>query len=589
MRGVLFSIAIFLVVLAVSTPAYANDGLYIVTTFPFLSDIASNIVGDRGVAESLVLYDRHVSTYELTPKDSEKIWLSDLFLYVGYSSEEAIGQYAYAIKEGRGVVNLKDLLRDEIPSIDENPYFWMDPLNTVVLVEKLSRLFGEVDPQNRDYYLSNADRYIDKLYELDGWVERLISGIPMEKRMLFTIRDSLRYYAERYGFEVVGYITGGAGVYEPSTSWVVQKFEDVVNREVKVLFIEYMEKGTTLREVIETIAGEAGVEAVGYIFVETLSYEENVTTYLDMIRKTTLVIYNALIHSEMGLDKDIDGPGLFDNPILRPFKYGFLVRGFLTLMVVMAITSLVGSFAVLRGWSIFSDALGHGAIVGLLLAYLIGIDFYIGALLIGLFIAFSVGTIERVTRLRADVVIALTFTSMLALAIIIISNLGGVNIALEDVLFADVTAVSIDMMWRAIGSALAIGSFVILFRRQLLLYSVDPMGSISLGIRSGVLHYLYLILLAVTTVSAFMSIGAIPAIAAIILPPAAAYLVSRRPKQFMALSLLIGLVSGLVGFYTSYYMNVNAGAATIMTSVLIFIVTVLIHVYRRPPVPEVSR
>ena len=590
MRGLALYTVLFIIVLSLANPVYAGeDGLYIVTTYPFLSDIASNILGDVGRAESLIRFDRHVSTYELTPKDSEKIWLSDIFIYVGYGSEEAIGQYAYAIKDGEGVISLREFLKDDIPTIVDNPYFWMDPLKTVILVEKLANLFGEIDPGNREYYIRNADAYIDKLYSLDEWIRSVTAEIPEDNRILFSIRDSLRYFAERYGFEVLGYITGGAGVYEPSTTWVVQKFEDIVDRDVNVLFIEYMEKGTTLREVIETIADEAGVETVGYIFVETLSYEENVTTYIDMMKRNVLLMYKYLKGNVVEVGTNPSNSPLFDNPVLRPFKYGFLVRGFLTLMVVMAITSLVGSFAVLRGWSIFSDALGHGAIVGLLLAYLMGLDYYLGALVIGLFIAFSVGTIERVTRLRADVVIAITFTSMLALAIIIISNIGGVNISLEDVLFADVTAVSVDMMWRAVGSAIAIGFFVLLFRRQLLLYSIDPMGSISLGIRSGVLHFLYLILLAVTTVSAFMSIGAIPAIAAIILPPAAAYLVSKRPRQFMGLSLVIGLVSGLTGFYTSYYLNVNAGAATIMTSVFIFLISVLIHIYRKPPIPEVSR
>ena len=572
----------------VSPVAASNNGLYIVTTFPFLSDIVSNVVGDLGMVESLVLYDRHVSTYELTPRDSEKIWLSDLFIYIGYGSEEAIGQYAIAIKEGVGILNVRDFLRDAIESIDENPYFWMDPLNTVIFVERLGRLLGDLDPINREVYMENARIYIDELMNLHNRILEKVGEIPPENRVIFSIRDSLKYYADRYGFKVLGYITGTAGVYEPATSWVVQKFEDVLSGGVYTLFIEYSEKGTTLREVIETIADEAGVEAVGYIFVETLSYEEGVTSYIEMMEWNTNLIYTYLSGEvdELVLESD---PGIFDNPILRPFKYGFLVRGFTTLMVLMALTSLVGSFAVLRGWSIFSDALGHGAIVGLLLAYLIGLDFYLGALFIGLFIAFTVGTIERVSRLRADVVIAITFTTMLAIAIIIISNIGGVNIALEDVLFADVTAVSTEMMWRAVGSAIAIGLFVVLFRRQLLLYSIDPLGSISLGIRSGVIHYLYLILLAVTTVSAFMSVGAIPAIAAIILPPASSYLVSKRPKNFLLLSLSIGLGSGLIGFYASYYLNVNAGAATILVSAVIFLVSIAIHVYRKPPLPEISR
>ncbi len=566
-----------------------DKGLYVVTSIPVLADIASNIVGDYGVTYSLVKPGRHVSTYELTPIDSERIWLADVFLYVGYGSEEAIGQYASAIRDGINVYNIRDLVRDEVEGVDENPYFWLDPYNTIKLVERLTDLFITLKPEYGDIYMLNSKAYIEELKILDSWIRNRTSELDDESKILFTVRNGLKYYAERYGFKIGGYITGSAGVYEPSTTWVINQFEEIEETGVKVLFIEYIEKGTTLREVIETLAEEAGIETVGFIYLESLSPEDGVSTYIDMMKANTNLIVDSI--KEYGVIKlsNGEGPSIFDNPVLKPFKYGFMVRGFLTLMFIMAITPVVGAYAVLRGWSIFSDALGHGAIVGLLIAYLFSIDFYLGALLIGLFIAFAVGSIERTTRLRADVVIAFTFTSMLALAIIIISNIGGVNIALEDVLFADVTAVSTEMMWRTIASATAIGIFVYIFRRQLLLYSLDPLGAISLGIRSDVLHYLYLILLAITTISAFMSIGAIPAIAAIIVPPAASYLVTKRPKQYLITSMIFGIISGLTGFYISYYLNVNAGAATIMVSALIFLITIVIHVLERPPTPEISR
>jgi len=562
------------------------EGLYVVTTYPFISDIAGNILGDYGVAESLLRPGRHASTYEFTPSDSEKAYLADLFLYVGYGSELAIGGNVAGLRDGEGVVSILDLMARHEPRVYINPYFWHDVGLTIRLVEELAHLFSEIDPGHRDVYMANAERYIDALEELDRWVSQTLSDPGIRSRSIFMVRNGLMYYAERYGIEIAGYVTGAAGVYEPATAWVVQQFEDVVLSGEAVIIIEYEELGTTLREVVETLAEEAGLETHGYVVLESLAPVYGVYSYVDMIRWNTEVIRNALL----------EGPGeaatkvaSIDNPLIKPLAYDFLRRGFITLLILMAMTSAVGAYAVLRGWSIFSDALGHGAIVGLLMAYLLAMDFYLGALLIGLFIAFTVGTLERVTTLRADVIIAITFTSMLALATLIISTMGGVNISLEDVLFADVTAVSTEMMFRALFSAIGIGILLLLFHRHLLLYSIDPVSVLSMGVRIGLIHYALLLLLAVSTVSAFMSIGAIPAIAALIIPPSAAYLVSRRPSQYIGLSISIGVVSGVLGYYLSYYFNVNAGAATILVSVVAFLICLAIYLARKPPVPMHSR
>ena len=581
------SMAVFIALLAVGDPVQTRpEGLYIVTTYPFISDIAGNILGEYGYAESLLRPGRHASTYEFTPSDSEKAYLADLFLYVGYGSELAIASNVAGLRDGEGVLSILDLVARYEPRVYENPYFWHDVGLTMRLVEELASLFSDLAPQYEEVYMENADRYLDELESLDAWVLDMLSHPGLPTRSIFTVRNGLMYYAERYGLEVAGYITGAAGVYEPATAWVVEQFEDVVLSGEVVIIIEYEEMGTTLREVVETLAEEAGLETYGFVVLESLAPDYGVYSYVEMIRWNTEVVREALLEGAGEVAIEVAS---IDNPLLKPLAYDFLKRGFLTLVVLMAMTSAVGAYAVLRGWSIFSDALGHGAIVGLLMAYLLAMDFYLGALLIGLFIAFTVGTLERVTTLRADVIIAISFTSMLAIATLIISTMGGVNISLEDVLFADVTAVSSEMMTRAVLSALGIGVLLLLFHRHLLLYAIDPISAISMGVRIGLIHYALLLLLAISTVSAFMSIGAIPAIAALIVPPSAAYLVSRRPRQYIGISVSIGVFSGIVGYYLSYYSNVNAGAATILVSVAVFLVCLAIYLARKPPIPLHSR
>jgi len=580
MSSRLLLIALFLVLIS-TPPIYGDDnGIYVVTTYPFLQDIMDIVLEGVGEADSVLMPGVHPSTYEFTPKDSEKIWRADFFIYVGIGSELAIGLNGEAIRDGWNSINLLRLMDDVI--LDDNPYFWHDPELTYIMAERIADIIVREYPDLEQKIMENLDRLYRMLSDLDRQV-RIELG-DLEDRRIFSIRNGLRYFADKYGLEIAGYITGYAGYYEPATSWVVSRLEEMISRGLSILFIEYEEKGTTLREVIETLADEAGIEVVGFLVIETLAPEIGVDNYFEM------VMWNAeLISEKLSLKKDVEisaSNPYKGNPLLEPLGYNFLIRGFITLIVLMAVTSAVGSYAVIKGWSIFSDALGHGAIVGLLMAYLLLIDYYLGALIIGVVIAIMVGTLDRITTLRSDAIIAISFTTMLSIAILILSSLGGVQISLEDVLFADVTAVSTEMMYRSILSAAAIGGFIALFHRYLLLYSVDPTGAVSLGYRIGVLNYIFLGLLAITTVSAFMSIGAIPAIAALIIPPSAAYLVSRRPRTYIATSIAIGVVSGIVGYYLSYYYNVNAGAASILVSVVIFVVALAIYLIRMEPTPR---
>ncbi len=568
---------ILTILLSAYTPSIVAHGdderLYIVVTLPVLADIVGNIAGDKAIVESLIEPGVNLAAYELTPKDSERIADSDLFLYVGYGNEAVLGTYAESIKNGEGVINILNLIKQDIkypPQEKENPYFWMNPLNVKVLVNKMAALLSNIDPENSEQYMRNANDYLKQLDQLDSWIAERIRDIPEESRKLVTIRNTMAYYADRYGIKLIGFITGAAGTYEPQTKSVIDLFENIVEMDVGVLFVEYEESATTLREVIETLAEEAGVEVIGYLYIESLAPSHGVNTYIDLMRRNTEVIIKGLALNIGDKGSRNPGSGVFDNPVLRPFKYEFMRRGALTLLLVMAAAALVGSFAVLRGWAIFGDALSHGAIVGLVAAYLFSFDYFLGALLAGLVVALSVSSVERRTRLRTDVIIAVTFSTMLALAIAVLSYIGGATVSIEDILFADVTAVSTEMMTRTIISSLSIIVFAILFRRILLIYTVDPLGANALGMRTGVIHYVLLLLLAFTVVSSFMTIGAIPAFASLIIPPAASFLLSRRPGEFMVRSIVIALVSAISGIYISYYVGTNAGAAAILVSSSIF-------------------
>ncbi|HIQ29538.1 MAG TPA: hypothetical protein EYH45_03135 [Candidatus Caldiarchaeum subterraneum] len=550
-----------------------GDKLYIVTTLPVIADIIKNIAGEYAVVESLVKPGINIASYDITPRDSAKMAEADIFIYVGYGAEEVLGIYAESIRDGAPVFKLLD----HIPDADaEEPYFWLDPMKVEKLSWKITEALSQVDPGNAENYIRNTRAFSEKLRELDAWIMSRVGEIPPEKRKIISVRDTLSHFASRYGLEVVGYVTAYAGTYEPQSKSVTELADRAVKEQVSIFFIEYEESATTLREVVETVADEINVETVEFIYIESLAPQHGVRTYIDLMRRNTETIVNALT-------QDLDKPSVKQttqsifpiNLLLEPFKYEFMQRGLVTLLFVVVAAALVGSFAVLRGWAIFGDALAHGGVAGLVMAYLIRIDYFLGALISGLFVALAVSTVEKKTRLRTDVIIAFTFTSMFALAIVILSYMGGVTVSIEDILFADVTAVSVEMMQRTLITTSLVMVFALTFRKALLIYTVDPVMASSMGFRTTAIHYGLLIILAVAIISAFMTIGAIPAIASLIIPPAAAFISSRTPTEFITKSVAIAVASSFAGLYISYYVNTNVGAATILVAALIFIILLL--------------
>ncbi|MCE4613063.1 MAG: zinc ABC transporter substrate-binding protein [Desulfurococcales archaeon] len=587
MSGRIAYALLLLLLLALAVPtAYAGtvpledsgDKPYILVTLPVLADIISGIAGERATVESLVSPGIAVITYELTPRDSARIEEASIFIYVGYGSEEVLGEYAKSIREYRGVVRLLDVLEPAGIASEDNPYFWLDPLRTANSLDYLVDILSRVDPEGRQYYESRAAQLRERLLELDEWIKEKVSLIPEDQRLLVTVRDTMRYYAERYGFEVVGFIVARPGTYEPTAGSVTRLLDAMIEKGVRVAFIEYEEAGTTLREVLETISEEAGVRTVEFLYIESLAPQLGVSSYEELMKANTMTLVENLArgreNGQASAGESVYKGSLF---ILEPFRYDFMIRGTLTLIAAMAASALVGSFAVIRGWAIFGDALAHGALAGLVVAYFIGASFYFGALAAGLFVALSVSAVERRTRLRADVVIAVTFVTMLSISIALLSRAGGATISIEDVLFADVTAVSPEMMARTVGLSLAIIAFTIAIGRHLLVYVVDPVIAAAMGVRTGILHYSLLALLALTIVTAFFAIGYVPAIAAMMVPPATAFIISRRPVEFMVKSVGIAVVSAIAGVYASYYLDVNAGASAILVSAGMFAVAVATH------------
>ncbi len=532
----------------------------VLVTTEVLADIAGS-VGRGVVSVRSVLGGNSPETFTLTPRTAAEIAGAYAFLYIGYGSEDKVGKIAHDIRKGVRTFRLIDLMGMR----EVREAFWVSPSGATALAEAVARVLSELFPEKARLIERNLEELRVELRDLDAWIRSELKSLR-NPPALATIRPSLDALARDYGLEVVAKVADRFGTYEPTAARSMAFFERVREKGAVVLY-EEAEEGSTLLELIEANSARLGLVVAGPVHFERFDPERGITSYRELVKWNVRLISSLAGASER-------------NPEGLPVPLAVLLPGMIALIAVSVATSLVGSFAVMRGWAIFGDALSHGAIAGLVAAYIVGFDFYLGALAAGLFVAFSVSYLERRTGLRGDVVIAVTFTSMLALAVLMLSRSGGAALKLEDVLFADVMASSDEGVLGTVVFSSAVVAFLFAFRKTLLAYVTDPLWSEAAGMRTALVHYALLMLLSVTVITAFMTVGAIPAVASMIIPPAAALLLTSSPRSYLLASALIPAFSSLVGTALSVLFDTNVGSTVVLVYAAIFVATAL--TLRRP-------
>jgi manganese/iron transport system permease protein len=261
--------------------------------------------------------------------------------------------------------------------------------------------------------------------------------------------------------------------------------------------------------------------------------------------------------------------------LLSPWHYPFMVRALIGAVMVGSLCAVIGTYVVLRGMAFFGDALAHAILPGVAIGYLMGggarQPLFWWAMLAAILSALGIGTIGKTTKFREDTAIGIIFAGMFALGIALISSVQNYTNDLAHFLFGDVLGISqSDLIRIAIFGGLII-MVVIIFYKEFMVISFDPILAATLRLPVRALDYLIMLLIAVTIVVSLQTVGIALMVAMLITPAATAYLLSRRLLVMMFLALIIASLSGLVGLYFSYYVNIASGAAIVLTATLIFL------------------
>jgi ABC-type Mn2+/Zn2+ transport system permease subunit len=218
------------------------------------------------------------------------------------------------------------------------------------------------------------------------------------------------------------------------------------------------------------------------------------------------------------------------------------------------------------------DALAHAILPGVAIAYLVGADLLIGALIAALVVAGGIGVFSRRGALKEDTAIGVLFAAALALGVVLISTAGSYAVDLTHILFGNVLGVTAGDLWVTAVLAAIVLSSLVLFFKEFKLASFDPVLAHMLGKKPEVLRFAMLGLLALTIVVSLQTVGVGLVAALLVTPAATAYLLTRRLATMMLVSAGIGAVSGVAGLYVSYYLNVASGAAVVLTATAVFLV-----------------
>ena len=260
--------------------------------------------------------------------------------------------------------------------------------------------------------------------------------------------------------------------------------------------------------------------------------------------------------------------------LLEPLQYGFMQRALIVAIAATVVCALLSCWLVLIGWSLMGDAVSHAVLPGVVLAYLAGAPFAIGALLFAGIAVALIGLVRGTTRVKEDAAIGVVFTTLFALGVVLISK-NPSQVDLHHVLFGNLLGLAATDVWQVSLLAAVVFGVLVVKRRDLTLFAFDRVQAHTLGISPARLSALLLALLAVTIVSAIQAVGVILVVAVLIIPGATAYLLTDRISRMLILAPVLAVASSIVGVYTSYYSDASTGGVVVLTQGAVFAIAYL--------------
>lgn len=252
------------------------------------------------------------------------------------------------------------------------------------------------------------------------------------------------------------------------------------------------------------------------------------------------------------------------------FAYEFFQKALLTGLVVGIVCGVIGSFIVLRGLALMGDAISHAVLPGVAISFMLGINFFIGAVVVGLLAAIGIGFINQNSNIKNDSAIGIVFSTFFAIGVLLIAK-ANTAMDLTEILFGNVLTVrDVDRTLTLIVAAVVI-FVVVLFYKEFLMTTFDPTMAEASGMPVKTIHYGLMVLLTLVTVVSLQTVGVVLVVSLLITPAATAYLLTKRMSTMVVLSSVLGGTSAIIGLILSFNFNLSSGPTIVLVATALFL------------------
>ena len=296
----------------------AQSGIRVLAVETFLADVAQNVAGDRLKIDALVPVGLDPHAFQPSPRDVARIAEADVLIVNGAGFEGWLEETAqnsggrYRLIEASAglqsrVIQGSEVFEEEHDDESDHsegethgpeflfradPHFWLDPLMMVRYVENIRDGLSAADPPGKETYARNAAAYIEKLKDLDRWIAAQVERVPAANRKIVTNHESFGYFADRYGFTIIGTIVPGASSgAAPSAQQLGQLVDSIRASGAPAIFLE---TGSS-PQLAEQLRAETGIQVITGLHTHSVTTPDGeAPTYIDMMRKNTEAIVKAL-------------------------------------------------------------------------------------------------------------------------------------------------------------------------------------------------------------------------------------------------------------------------------------------------------
>ncbi|WP_370930845.1 metal ABC transporter permease [Bartonella sp. DGB1] len=258
--------------------------------------------------------------------------------------------------------------------------------------------------------------------------------------------------------------------------------------------------------------------------------------------------------------------------LLEPFLYNYVFYSLLVATIIGAATAFVSVYLIASGWSLLGDALSHAVVPGVALSYIFAAPYVIGANIAAIIAIIIMQLLKKFTILKKDAILGLVFTSFLSYGLII-ASIYPREIRITTILFGNLLTLNNQEIIQTIAITITIMFIIAILRKNLMLLFLDEIQAKIVGINITLLKNIFFLLLCMIIISALQSIGALLIVSMLITPGATASLLSDDFNKVTIIAIIIGIFTGFIGAYISYFLNVPTSAMIVVMQGALFFIT----------------